>query len=255
MTTVVTHSGSSYNSLTMHRKSSESSLHFLGSGSSFSSPKAYAYGMSIHKRGHWRSSPSLRSLSTSHFSVETPRSDKRPPMQPTIPLLFCFPAYFTSMHDVEFSTLLQYVLLLVVARYWGDLWNDLLESLLDLPSFPVLVVLGVLLQFFLKKKYASFDPKNSTNQSSDSCSSSVNILLDIEKYYAKISAPSLEWSVPHRLFHTAMPNTTSTNHHHQGDEWGHFADLDDGMDVVTVDENNSCLDQGCALSPLSETDE
>ena len=160
-----------------------------------------------------------------------------------------------NKNDIELNTLVQYALLFAVASQLGDLLDEIIEIIeLHLHTFPVLVVLGVLPKIFLKKQNALMHQSFcSTHKNASMLSlSSANILRDIEKYYATTgvnddSLPNLEIKSPPHLRHVSTPTS---------DEWGHFADFDDGMDVLG-EEGCFCLpsDLGsrAALSPLHET--
>lgn len=241
---------------TMQLKISEKSLHSLGSDSSFSSTKADT--ICVHEKGQMRplTSPSLRKLSTASFSVDTQSMQgDEPPLRPTIPSFPCLPG-FIGKHELELHTLIQYIVLLAVASQLGDILDEIIEIVeLHLHSFPVLVVLGVLPKIFLKKENVRMADSVSSNHQRNSSllsASSASILRDIEKYYAKnngdAQCQNLEIRSPPEL-------RSVVTTHHQGDEWGHFADFDDGIDLG---EESFCLqpDKGsrAILSPLHETE-
>jgi hypothetical protein len=201
-------------------------------------------------------SPSLRKLSTASFSVDTQSMQRdETPLPSSTPATYGLTG-FMCQKEVELNKLAQYLLLLAVASQLGDILDEIIEIIeLHLHTFPVLVVLGVLPKIFLKKSNASAIKSVCSNQKNTSLISlsSANILRDIEKYYSTKgeddAVPQPEMKSPPQLRRVATP----TN---QGDEWGHFADFDDGMDLVGESFSFQRQDSGprAVLSPLHETE-
>lgn len=245
------------NLLKMQLKISNKSLQSFRSDSSFSFSSAMTDTTSVRERGqmHPSKSPSLRKLSTNSFSVDAQSMQPDAfPSRPTTPALPCPPG-FLNKNDIELNTLVQYILLLAVASQLGDLLDEIIEIIeLHLHSFPVLVVLGVLPKIFLKKQNARVTKSFCSHQRNASLLSlsSTNILRDIKKYYAMNggdeSSHNLEIKPPPQLRHVSTPTNPC-------DEWGHFADFDDSMDLG---DGSFCLQPDLAsratLSPLHETE-